>query len=159
RVDSGKPPARNAEFAAGPRSRGADAARRIVMELMARPRDGSGREGRTPRLMRDGSRIRLALALGVLTLAGLPGSATTRCKAVDPVHRPCTDGYAYTADGWRLGIRRIRPIHPDPEKVPVVLCHGLGLNGTFWTITDGHLANQLAARGYEVFIPDMRGSG
>ena len=109
--------------------------------------------------MRDGSRIRHALALGFLTLATLPGCATMRGNAVDPIHRPCTDGYAYTADGWRIGIRHLRPIHPDPEKLPVVLCHGLGLNGTFWTITDGHLANQLVARGYEVFIPDMRGSG
>ncbi len=66
---------------------------------------------------------------------------------------------AYTADGWRLGIRHIRPTNPDPNKLPVVLCHGLGLNGTFWTITDNHLAQQLADRGYDVFIPDMRGSG
>ena len=58
-----------------------------------------------------------------------------------------------------LGMRRIRPSNPDSKKLPVVLCHGLGLNGTFWTITDDHLPGQLAAQGYEVFIVDMRGSG
>jgi pimeloyl-ACP methyl ester carboxylesterase len=75
--------------------------------------------------------------------------------------RPCTDGYALTADGWRLGVRHLRPDVPDPGKLPVVLCHGLGLNGTFWTITDPrtHLPAQLLARGYEVFIFDFRGSG
>jgi pimeloyl-ACP methyl ester carboxylesterase len=73
--------------------------------------------------------------------------------------QPCRDGYADTADGWRLGIKEYRPTHPDPSKFPVVLCHGLGLNGTFWTITRDHLPGQLAARGYEVFVVDMRGSG
>jgi len=58
-----------------------------------------------------------------------------------------------------LGIRRVRPSFPDPGKLPVVLSHGLGLNGTFWTITDDHLPAQLAARGYEVFVVDHRGSG
>jgi lysosomal acid lipase/cholesteryl ester hydrolase len=107
--------------------------------------------------MRDGPRLRLCLALGAL--AALPGCATMRCNAPSPLLRPCTDGYAETADGWRLGVRRVRPATPDPGKLPVVLCHGLGLNGTFWTITDGHLPQQLAARGYDVFIVDLRGSG
>jgi lysosomal acid lipase/cholesteryl ester hydrolase len=40
-----------------------------------------------------------------------------------------------------------------------VLCHGLGLNATFWTITDDHLPYQLTARGYDVFVFDFRGSG
>lgn len=82
-----------------------------------------------------------------------------RFRAADPYHRPCAEAFAYTDDGWKLGIRRVRPVCPDPGKLPVVLCHGLGLNGTFWTITDGHLPEQLAARGYDVFICDMRGSG
>ena len=47
----------------------------------------------------------------------------------------------------------------DPDKLPVILCHGLGLNATFWTITDHHLPVQLTARGYEVYVFDIRGSG
>ena len=84
------------------------------------------------------------------------------CHARDapsPDLRPCTDGYAYTEDGWRLGVRHYRPQHPDPGKMPVILCHGLGLNATFWTITDDHLPFQLTARGYDVFVFDIRGSG
>ena len=88
-----------------------------------------------------------------------PGSATMRQHASTPDLRPSSDGFAFTRDGWKLGIRHIRPGHPDPTKLPVVLCHGLGLNATFWTIADHHLPEQLAARGYEVFIPDLRGSG
>jgi pimeloyl-ACP methyl ester carboxylesterase len=82
-----------------------------------------------------------------------------RINAPSPDLRPCTDGYAYTRDGWRLGVRHYRPEHPDPGKLPVILCHGLGLNATFWTITDNHLPAQLAARGYEVYLFDIRGSG
>ena len=92
-------------------------------------------------------------------LSMLAGCATMRRNAPSPDLRPCTDGYAYTEDGWRLGVRHYRPEHPDPGKLPVVLCHGLGLNATFWTITDNHLPSQLAARGYEVYVFDIRGSG
>src|SRR5205807_648059 len=87
------------------------------------------------------------------------GCASMRWRMADPNLRPCCDGFATTADGWRLGIRRIRPAQLDPGKYPVVLCHGLGLNGTFWTITDDNLADLLTARGYDVFVVDMRGSG
>ena len=82
-----------------------------------------------------------------------------RRHAPSPDLRPCTDEFAYTKDGWRLGVRRYRPARPDPGKLPVILCHGLGLNATFWTITDDHLPSQLAASGYEVFLFDLRASG
>ena len=106
------------------------------------------------------STLRLAAALLALAaLAALPGCATGRLRCREPLHRPCTEGFALTKDGWRIGVRRVVPDRIDPGKLPVVLCHGLGLNGTFWTITDNHLAGQLADRGYDVYIVDMRGSG
>lgn len=96
-----------------------------------------------------------------MACALLAGSGCASMRAAHPNRdlQPCTDGFAVTADGWHLGIRRYRPAYPDPGKLPVVLSHGLGLNGTFWTITDHHLPSQLAERGYEVFVVDMRGSG
>jgi pimeloyl-ACP methyl ester carboxylesterase len=95
----------------------------------------------------------------ILLCAGLPGCATARRHAPSPDLRPCTDGFAYTKDGWRLGIRHYRPERPDPGKLPVILCHGLGLNATFWTITDDHLPAQLTERGYDVYVFDLRASG
>jgi pimeloyl-ACP methyl ester carboxylesterase len=101
-----------------------------------------------------------ARLVAVVTLAlSVPGCASMRRNAPSIDLRPCTDDFVLTKDGWRLGIRRITPPVRDPGKLPVILCHGLGLNGTFWTITDDHLPSQLAARGYEVFIFDFRGSG
>jgi pimeloyl-ACP methyl ester carboxylesterase len=129
---------------------------------------GAVKDGRPARLGKDSRslkvlgvppRSRLALALLALVGAVGPGCASIRWHAPLADLRPCGEEFAYTRDGWKLGIRHIRPEYPDPGKLPVVLCHGLGLNGTFWTITDDHLARQLADRGYHVFIPDMRGSG
>jgi pimeloyl-ACP methyl ester carboxylesterase len=104
-------------------------------------------------------RIRFASGFLCASVSLLVGCATMRRNAPSIDLQPCTDAYAYTEDGWRLGVRHYRPEHRDPGKLPVVLCHGLGLNATFWTITDNHLPSQLAARGYDVFVFDIRGSG
>src|SRR3954469_21793605 len=94
----------------------------------ARSWDGRVR-GRIPLPMVDGSRRRFpipALALALALVA--PGCASMRRNAPSPDLRPCAEGFATTRDGWMLGVRRIRPDCPDPAKLPVVLCHGLGLN-------------------------------
>src|SRR4051812_17595086 len=95
------------------------------------------------------SRRKWAGAALSISLSVASGCAAMRRNASSPDLRPCDDEFAYTKDGWRLGVRRYRPARPDPGKLPVVLCHGLGLNATFWTITDDHLPGQLAACGYE----------
>ncbi len=106
-------------------------------------------------------RGRLHFACGLLCagLFLLTGCVSMRRDAPSVNLRPCTDGFAYTEDGWRLGVRHYRSPYPNPGKLPVVLCHGLGLNATFWTLTDNHLASQMALRGYDVFVFDIRGSG
>jgi lysosomal acid lipase/cholesteryl ester hydrolase len=113
--------------------------------------------------MSEGSRAGRRLVLGLISccLFVAPGCASMRYHAPHPDLQPCTDGYAFTDDGWKLGIRRFDPSRPDPGKLPVVLCHGLGLNGTFWTINNSgtHLPTQLASRGYRVYVVDVRGSG
>ena len=103
--------------------------------------------------------FRAAIVVFALLMVSLSGCASLRRYAPNPLHRPCTEEYTITEDGWRLGIRHFKPKVEDPTKLPVVLCHGLGLNGTFWTIADNNLPQQLADQGYHVFIPDMRGSG
>jgi len=115
--------------------------------------------GRIPKRMHRLSRREWAAAVLGLGLSATSGCAAMRRNAASPDLRPCSDEFAQTADGWRLGVRRYRPRRPDPGKLPVVLCHGLGLNATFWTITDDNLPSQLAEHGYEVFLFDLRGSG
>jgi len=120
---------------------------------------GYRREGRIPHAMHRPRRLIWVFVLIGGIIPSVVGCASMRRDYPNRDLRPCADEYAYTEDGWRLGIRRYRPARPDPSKLPVVLCHGLGLNATFWTLTDNHLPGQLAARGYEVFVFDMRGSG
>ena len=116
--------------------------------------DGPGRSR-----VRRSDRSRVARLVLALSLLALPGCATMRLHADSLDLRPCSEGFATTADGWKLGMRHFPAQQPHSGKLPVVLCHGLGLNGTFWTINDNHLPSQLAAQGYDVFICDMRGSG
>lgn len=108
------------------------------------------------RPVRGGWGVWVAVAILATSVSGC---ATMRHRATSEDLRPCLDGYAVTEDGWRLGVRHLRPERPDPTKLPVVLCHGLGLNATFWTISGKHLPSQLLDRGYEVFLFDFRGSG
>ena len=103
-----------------------------------------------------GSLARFVLALSLLALTGC---ASMRYHAASLDLRPCAQGFATTEDGWKLGMRHFPAQQSGSGNLPVVLCHGLGLNGTFWTINDNHLPGQLAARGYDVFVVDMRGSG
>ena len=73
--------------------------------------DDEAIQGRIPGSMGDGGRHtaarRFALAALIAVLA--QGCATMRDHAPSPDLRPCTDGYAYTADGWKLGIRHFEP--------------------------------------------------
>lgn len=100
--------------------------------------------------------LTLLFIIGCMLAAGC---AVVRDKAPSVDLQPCADDFVRTRDGWLLGVRHYRPNHPDPAKLPVVLCHGLGLNATFWTITEHHLPEQLTQAGYEVFVYDCRSSG
>lgn len=64
---------------------------------------------------------------------------------------------ARTADGIRLAIHRVRP--PGGRGPAVVLCHGLSSNHRGLHFPGRSLAGWLAAHGYDVFLPDLRGSG
>jgi alpha-beta hydrolase superfamily lysophospholipase len=65
-----------------------------------------------------------------------------------------------TEDGWNLALLRY---HPDKKaarkKHPVVLCPGLASNGAIYDSPGVSLARYLAALGYEVFVPELRGNG
>ena len=68
--------------------------------------------------------------------------------------------FAETPDGWMLAIRRYKPENKKPGSLPVILCHGYGCNGTFWTLEDRcDFAAYLRAKGYDTYVPDLRGMG
>jgi pimeloyl-ACP methyl ester carboxylesterase len=68
--------------------------------------------------------------------------------------------FAPTSDHWLLALDRFKPAKLDPRKLPVILCHGLSYNGVFWNLEKGaSFAGHLAERGYDVWVPSLRGAG
>ena len=73
-----------------------------------------------------------------------------------------TDCRAVTADRWELELKRYRLVQGPPaqDRLPVVLCHGLACCERFWDLTEElSLARYMAGRGYDVWVPSLRGSG
>ncbi|MDD9969733.1 MAG: alpha/beta fold hydrolase [Myxococcales bacterium] len=71
--------------------------------------------------------------------------------------------FVRAADGVRLHVKYV-PSTGGPSGSPagrgaVVLCHGLASNGFAFDVPQRSLARFLAGRGYECFIPDLRGTG
>lgn len=66
-----------------------------------------------------------------------------------------------TADGWTLVAHHYPPsAAPRPGTPPVILCHGLTYNASFWDLDPAcSFATYLAAKGYDVWAIDLRGSG
>ncbi|MBI5524709.1 MAG: alpha/beta fold hydrolase, partial [Deltaproteobacteria bacterium] len=63
-----------------------------------------------------------------------------------------------TEDRQPLVMTRFR----DPsggDGVPVVLVHGLGQNRFTWHLSRASMAEYLACRGFDVFVPELRGHG
>lgn len=64
----------------------------------------------------------------------------------------------HTADGWRLALHHY-PARGTPRPTPVVLCHGVTANLHNWDAGPGSLPRLLAARGFDVYGLELRGSG
>ncbi len=65
-----------------------------------------------------------------------------------------------TADGWEIELKRYRAGRPDSGRLPVILCHGRTSNGKTWDMTpELSLARYLARQGYDVWVPNLRGTG
>lgn len=67
--------------------------------------------------------------------------------------------YIRAKDGWRLAVHRYRP-GQGSHGLPVVLCHGLSANRyTFDLQGAPGLAPYLRDHGWDVWVPELRGSG
>ena len=97
------------------------------------------------------NRSTLFLPLAAVVLAGCGGSVKS---TLDLPSQHTT----VTADGWALSLLRYSPVRADAERLPVVLCHGLSYNDTFWDLShEVSLARYLQSAGYDVWVPSLRG--
>ena len=101
--------------------------------------------------------VMLAGIVVVVTCGGCPLASGL---VPPPPQRQSEQVFAETTDGWMLAIRRYKPTTAKPNALPVILCHGFGVNGTFWTLEEySDLADYLRNTGYDVWVLDLRGMG
>jgi alpha-beta hydrolase superfamily lysophospholipase len=80
----------------------------------------------------------------------------TRWLAVPPLAAERLE--VTTADGLRLNMLRLRQ-SKAPPRGPVMLLHGLGSGALAFHFPGRSLASYLASRGFDCFVPELRGSG
>lgn len=70
------------------------------------------------------------------------------------------DHWVKTSDNWSLHLWHYPPVNHDPKRLPIILCHGLSHNNTYWDLAENvSLAKYLQRRGYDVWSVSLRGSG
>lgn len=118
-----------------------------------------------PRGRRAGRRRRLAAAAALAAVSAV-ALTLVGCPAPEPKAGPrlqqVTSTYVRTRteDGWTLFIRRFQPREVNTSQPPVILCHGLNCNDRLWDLSEEvSLARYLAGRGYDVWVPALRGAG
>lgn len=92
--------------------------------------------------------------LGLLFVLAVASRAWRQSVAL-PLGADATH-YVTTRDGWRLALHR----YHGGRGEPIVLFHGLGANAYIMDLGPGaSLARYLRGRGYDVWVPDLRGVG
>lgn len=101
------------------------------------------------------------LAVVVIAVAAVSGHVYfwkwyyTRLRPPDERH------FVQTEDGWTIALSRIRPTASGPARgEPIICCPGVACNGRLFDFQDDtSLARHLAARGFDVWMLDLRGVG
>jgi pimeloyl-ACP methyl ester carboxylesterase len=96
-----------------------------------------------------------------LYILGVTGCTSLQPAGLKRIENPDIH-YVETADGWKLALERFSySINGrNKDRLPVILCHGLGYNSKFWTIADKiDFARYLANQGFDVWLVSLRGSG
>ena len=65
-----------------------------------------------------------------------------------------------TEDGWTLALHHYQPLGSTKRQHPVLICHGITSNRHTWEVTDRiSFPRYLAARGFDTWVLELRGSG
>jgi len=98
------------------------------------------------------SRALLSLLLVLLT-------GCTAARIAQPDALPAFDGFAQTADGWRLSMFRVPAVATGSahQGTPVLLVHGTATNRLTFMLKGSDLATYLSEEGFDVWIAELRG--
>ncbi len=100
--------------------------------------------------------VAIILVVGISFLAGCSKEQLLFSRKL-PLRKAYT---IKTKDGWRLNIWHYPPAKKGIKVNPVILCHGLSHNSSFWDLTEKtSLAKYLQAEGFDVWSVDLRGAG
>lgn len=80
-------------------------------------------------------------------------------RGLDAPPSPAEDHEVETADGEVLRLRHVAPQGPEVDAPPVMLLHGLAANHRAFHLRERSLAEWLAGRGHDVWLPELRGHG
>jgi len=95
----------------------------------------------------------ILLALPVIYFAGCVPKFNKQIK-----YRPDQISYAKTDDGWKLVVYHLPPSAPRKDALPIIMCHGFTSTSVTFDQGDGlGLGPYLAARGYDVWLVNLRG--
>ena len=109
--------------------------------------------------MKHIDRYGILLVVGLAIGSGGCGSVLRRLISPTPAGEN-EEVFAETPDGWMLALRHYKPDVRKPGSLPIILCHGYGCNGTFWTLEKRcDFAAYLRSKGYDTWVPDLRGMG
>lgn len=85
---------------------------------------------------------------------------STGCRSIYPApERQRTTTWVSTPDGWSLALHHFPAAGPVKHPSPVILCHGISSNRHTWELGDRALPGYLAARGFDVWVVELRGAG
>ncbi|NLX07060.1 MAG: alpha/beta hydrolase [Phycisphaerae bacterium] len=108
---------------------------------------------------RRASFARLA-AFGALVLVCSGCAQQVQRILPQPELPPRESHWVDTDDNWTLHVWHYPPVQLSDAKDPVILCHGLSHNNSYWDVASSvSLARHLQRSGYDVWNVSLRGTG
>ncbi|XP_055857317.1 lipase 3 [Episyrphus balteatus] len=105
------------------------------------------------------NKLALTLTLLISVFSSLSAKDLV-CQIIESNHLPCENHEVLTPDGYKLSVHRIPPKNTTTNLKPFILMHGLIGSAADFVLSgrDRSLGCMLHERGYDVWLPNARGT-